>query len=197
MQKDYKERMAKMADNKLFDILDDKESYQKDAIIAVIDELNKRGFSDKTSSVLSDFEDFRRKQKLDQESLETLPELYSSNAIIIFSIFFTAIGGAIMMAHNFKQIGNQEKSKIVLQFGCFYAVLTMLLIAVTDILLIQFLFQLPALIGGYILVARFEKYYPEDLEHRTKPVRQIVINAVVITVGLLIVASSIYLQFTP
>ena len=194
MENEFKERMSNSSDKDLFEILNNKESYQKIAFYAAIDELNKRGFTEETEPALKEYKEKKRNEKLELERLQSLPELYSQKSIVIFSAFFTAICGAIMMAYNFRKLGNKEKSKTVLIFGFVYALSLMFLISLTDINMIRLILQIGALIGGLVLVLRFEKFYPTDLEHRTKPVWKILIYALIISLSLIALSTYIYVK---
>jgi len=185
MENEFNERMSNSSDKELFEILNNKESYQEEAFNSAINELNKRGFSEETTPALKEYEEDKRNEKLELERQQLLPELYSQKSIIIFSAFFTAICGAIMMAYNFRELENKEKSKSVLLFGFVYALLFIFLISLTDVNIIILLLQIGALVGGLVLFLRFEKFYPNELEHRNKPIWKILIFALIISISLI------------
>jgi positive regulator of sigma E activity len=128
------------------------------------------------------------------ERQQSLPELYSQKSIVIFSTFFTAICGAIMMAYNFRELENNEKSKSVLIFGFGYALSLLFLISLTDINIIRLILQIGALIGGFVLILRFEKFYPNDIEHRNKIIWRILIYALLISLSLIAISTYIYIK---
>jgi len=194
MENEFNERMSNSSDKELFDILNNKESYQEVAFNSAINELNKRGFSEETAPALKEYEENKRNEKLELERQQNLPELYSQKSIVIFSAFFTAICGAIMMAYNFRKLGNKEKSKSVLIFGFVYALMLMFLISLTDVNMIRLILQIGALIGGFVLILRFEKFYPTDLEHRNKPIWKILIYALIISLSLIAISTYIYIK---
>ena len=194
MENEFTERMLNSSDKELFDILNNKERYQEVAFNAAINELNKRGFTEETEPALEEYEEKKRKEKLEFERQQSLPELYSQKSIVIFSAFFTAICGAIMMAYNFRKLENKEKSKSVLIFGFVYALSLMFLISLTDVNMIRLILQIGALIGGFVLILRFEKFYPTDLEHRNKPVWKILIFALLISLSLIAISTYIYIK---
>jgi hypothetical protein len=194
MENEFKDRMSNSSDKDLFEILNDKESYQDIALNAAVDELNNRGFNKETEYALKEYKDKKRNEKLELERQQSLPELYSKKSIIIFSAFFTAICGAIMMAYNFRKLEKKEKSKTVLIFGFVYALGLMFLIDLTDMILVKLLLQTGALISGLVLILRFEKFYPTDLEHRNKPVWKILIYALLISLSLIAIATYIYIK---
>lgn len=194
MEQEFNERMSNSSDKELFDILNNKESYQESAFNSAINELNKRGFSEETEPALKEYEEKRQNEILELERQQSLPELYSQKSIVIFSAFFTAICGAIMMSYNFRKLGNQEKSKTVLIFGFVYALSLMFLISLTEINMIRLILQIGALIGGFVLILRFEKFYPTDLEHRNKSVWKILIYALLISLSLIAISTYVYIK---
>lgn len=194
MENEFNERMSKSSDKELFEILNNKESYQEEAFNSAINELNKRGFSEETAPALKEYKENKRNEKLELERTQKLPELYSQKSIILFSAFFTAICGAIMMAYNFRKLENTEKSKSVLIFGFVYALLLMFFISLTDVNMIRLILQIGALIGGLVLFLRYEKFYPTDLEHRNKPIWKILIYALIISISLISITTYIYVK---
>ncbi|WP_028873242.1 hypothetical protein [Psychroserpens burtonensis] len=191
MENEFKERMSNASDKELFDILNNKGSYQEIAFNSAIKELNKRGFTEETTPALIEYEENKQKEKMELERQQSLPELYSQKSIVIFSAFFTAICGAIMMAENFRKLGNKEKSNSVLIFGFVYALSLMFLISLTDLNMIRLALQIGAFIGGFVLIFRFEKFYPSDLEHRNKPIWKILIYALLISLSLIAISTTI------
>ncbi|WP_308993994.1 hypothetical protein QLS71_015300 [Mariniflexile litorale] len=192
MENEFNERMSNSSDKELFDILNNKERYQEIAFNSAINELNKRGFFEETAPALKEYEENKRNEKLEFERQQSLPELYSQKSIVISSTFFTAICGAIMMAYNFRKLGNKEKSNSVLIFGFIYALSIMFLISLTDVNMIRLILQIGALIGGFVLILKFEKFYPTDLEHRNKPIWKILIYAFLILLSSIAISIYIY-----
>jgi len=194
MENEFNERMSNSSDKELFDILNSKESYQEEAFNSAINELNKRGFSEETAPALKEYKENKRNEKLELERQQSLPELYSQKSIVIFSAFFTAICGAVMMAYNFRKLGNTEKSKSVLIFGFVYALLFVFLISLTDVNIIMLLLQIGALVGGLVLFLRFEKFYPNELEHRNKSIWKILIFALIISISLISITTYVIVK---
>ena len=194
MENEFTEKMLNLSDKELFNILNNKERYQEIAFNAAFNELNKRGFAEEIKPALKEYEEKKQKERLEFERRESLPELYSQKSIVIFSAFFTAILGAIMMAYNFRKLENKEKSKSVLIFGFVYSLSLMFLISLTDVNMVKLILQTGALIGGFVLIMRFEKFYPTDLEHRNKPVWKILIFALIISLSLISISTYIYIK---
>ena len=194
MENEFNERMASLSDKELFDILNNKKGYQEKAFNSAFNELDKRGFSEKIKTILKEYEEIEENEKLEFERQQKLPELYSQKSIVIFSSLFTAICGSIMMAYNFRKLGNEEKSKSVLIFGFVYALSIIFLISLTDINVIILILQLVALISGFVLILRFEKFYPNDLEHRNKSIWKILIFALIISLSLITIMTYIYVK---
>ncbi|MDO1514583.1 hypothetical protein Q2T41_18165 [Maribacter confluentis] len=196
MESEFNERMSNSSDKELFDILNNKESYQETAFNSAINELNKRGFSEETAPALKEYEENQRNEKLELERHQSLPELYSQKSIVIFSAFFTAICGAIMMTYNFRKLGNKGKSNSVLVFGLVYALSLIFLISLTDVNMVRLILQIVALIGGFVLVLKFGKFYPADLEHRNKPIWKILIYSLIISLSLIAISTYIYMKMS-
>jgi lipopolysaccharide export LptBFGC system permease protein LptF len=194
MENEFIKRMSKLDDKELFDILNNKGSYQEEAFNYAVNELNNRGFAKETAPALKEFEETKRIEILELERQQKLPELYSQKSIILFSAFFTAICGAIMMSYNFRKLENTEKSKSVLLFGFVYALLLMFLISLTDVNMIRLILQIGAMIGGFVLFLRYEKFYPTDLEHLNKPIWKILIYALIISISLISIMTYIYVK---
>jgi hypothetical protein len=114
--------------------------YRREAVIAAIEELKKRGRvfpqgqldaimailgpepvepeapAEETSTVQSPEELFREDPNA--------PLLYSKRVLYIFSVLFSTFFGSVLMAMNFYQLKNQKALGLVLGFGFLYAVLT-------------------------------------------------------------------------
>ena len=194
MENEFSERMSNLSDKELLDILNNKNDYQKVAFDTAVNELNKRGFSEKVNPILKEYEKAEEIEKLKLEEQQSLPELYSLKSIVIFSAFFTAICGAFMLSYNFKKLGNSEKSKSALIFGFVYAIAFIILVGLTDIQLLKLVIQLGALAGGFVLVYHFEKFYPENLEGRNKPIWKVLLYAIVISIILIAIPTLIYIK---
>jgi hypothetical protein len=187
MEHQFNERILTETDESLLKVLNNKEDYQTTYFSAAVDELICRGYSEQVTPVL---EEYQRNEKLNEAErvrIQSLPELYTNRAIVIFSMFFTAIGGAFMMAHNFKELGLTKKSEEVLWFGFLYALPLAFLVDLVDSLLIRFVLQTFALFGGLALLLIFEKHYPEELERRVKPVKKILIRGLLIAAGIIFI----------
>jgi hypothetical protein len=187
MKNQFKERILKETDKSLLKVLNSKEDYQTSYFSAAVDELISRGYSEQVTPVLEDYQRNAKLNEAERVRIQRLPELYTDRAIIIFSTFFTAIGGAFMMAHNFNKMGSSKKSEEVLWFGFLYALPLAFLVDFVDSLLIRFVLQTLAFFGGLTLLLRFEKHYPKELESRVKPVKKILIRALLITAGIIFI----------
>lgn len=186
MNEDFKELMSSKSSDELLTIAHKKNEFQLNAFEAAVDELHNRGLSEQIAELLNNYKEKERQDELENERVLRLPELYSLNAIVTLSCFFTAICGAFLMSYNFKKLGNFKKSKEVLVFGFVYALSFIALISLIDNLIIKFVLQIGALIGGYIITVYFEKDYPEDLEHRIKPLWKALIVSIIVSLSAIV-----------
>ena len=195
----FEELINKKTVKELLEYIDNFDRYSPWALTAVIDELKVRGhnFSDKELKSL--YERIEKKKEIQEEEDDILgfskiqrkyvvtdpntPLLYSKIAISSFSIFFTVIFGAILLALN---IDNKINKIKVIGFGVLF---TSLAIFIGNLLPNSTFFVLLInAIGGYTLTTEFwKRYIGRETKHRAKPIWIPLIISLVIT-GLLLVA---------
>lgn len=129
--------MAKKSDTALAIVLEQKQKYNREAIQAVIWELEDRNLI-KTDSIILDAvplerdalvqsqEDSNSEQKEAKEN-STVPVLYSKKAILGFTIFFSTLFGVLLLMRNLKKMNHPKVRFEVLVFGISYTLFTMVL----------------------------------------------------------------------
>lgn len=189
--------MGKKSEEGLNEYVINIDKYVSGAVIAAVDELKKRGHNF-TSEELKDIE-IKINKKIQSEkkndnfwssnsSLENVvddpdaPLLYSKGAIIGFSVIFTVIFGAVLLASNLQ---DKKKKWTVIGVGIVY---TIIVIIVSN--------QTPApgsltfalnTGGGYALTASFwDKYIGEKTKFRNKPVWKPLIISIIVIIPIII-----------
>lgn len=173
--------MTKKSEDGLNEYLTNTDRYVPDAIYAAINELKKRGriFSeDELQTVKDKIQKKIESQKKESEATKpprwdknkvtdaNAPEFYTQRAIWGFSIFFSVICGAALLASN----TSDKKAKwTVMGFG--------ILFTIAAIFLLGFLPRNTGLTlavnggGSYILTSLFwNKYLGRDTQYRTKAI---------------------------
>lgn len=125
--------------------------------------------------------------------------IYSKTAILVFSIFFSPIGGAILLMLNLRRAGRGNEGGLILFFAVIYQfVAGRILSGLIKIpkldpnnppdghVLIKLLVSLliPSIIGGGILAEYFfKKYFPDD-DYERRNVGSAILVAILISIPL-------------
>jgi len=181
----------------LKEYIGDFERYSPWALTAVVNELNVRGvLPDEESNSL--YERIEKKKEIEEEQTlfsptkswkkyivtdPNAPLLYSKYAVTSFSLFFSAIFGAILLALNTENKANRIKA---IGVGVLFT---------ASAILISYIIPYPSLyvlgingFGGYLLSTEFwNKYIGRETKYRTKPIWIPLLISIIIT-ALLIVA---------
>ena len=195
--------MASRSEQELDNYLINPNKFTPEAINAAIAELEQRG----RVFLESDLEPVRTvvKQKLenrakaDQEDVreniaasDTIPEYYSNRAVYFFSIFFSVIFGAILLAINLWD--NKTARWNVIGFGILYtaaAVSVMSQFEITSVWSVVI-----NAIGGSILTSFFwNKYIGKAAEYKRKSVWKPILISVLISIPF--AAAMIYSMSSP
>jgi hypothetical protein len=197
METDFEALMTKKSDDGLNDYITNVDKYVPEAIYAAINELKKRG-RELTDRELQTIEAQLQKkvdsQKKDSESSRstawdrnkvtdlTAPQLYSQRAIWGFSIFFTVIFGAVLLASN---IGGKKERWTVIGFGVVYtgvAIFVLNLLPQNTGLTLAFNGA-----GAYVLTSLFwNKYIGREFRYQTKPIWKPLIISLLVSVPFLL-----------
>lgn len=199
MKEHLKQLMANKSDEDLLKYVTNPEKYTQEAIDAALQELGSRGHivsSDDRQRIEKATE--AKKYAADNPKRETgfgswkenivndedAPQCYSQRAIWGFSVFFTVIFGAILLAIN---IADKTKKWIVIGFGIAYT-------SIAIFVLNQFprntgLTFIVNALGAIILTTLFwNKYIGTDTKYRIKPIWKPLIISIIIATPFLIAA---------
>ena len=193
----FESLMTKKTIEELMEYIDHFEDYSSYALTAVVNELKVRemDFSDEEFNSL--YERIEKKKEIEEEdnifgSSKSLrknivtdpnaPILYSKIAVSSFSIFFTVLFGAILLALNIENKINKIK---VIGFGVLFTTLAILignLIPVST----PYVYAINAAGGFFLSIEFWNKYIGRETKYRTKPIWIPLVISIIITVLLLI-----------
>ncbi|MFL1013603.1 hypothetical protein [Flavisericum labens] len=193
------EKFQHKTDSELEYILENKKSYNEQAVSASIQILKERnGESSELKSVEKQIETEKEKKEIIQrkeveESKKknnitddpNAPELHSKKVIMVFSGLFSTIFGAVLLMYNMKQIENKAGRIQVLIFGILYTIATLVVVNLVNIGgNIALIFNIA---GGGILTEYFwNKFIGKDFEHRKRSWIKPAIISVLITIPLIL-----------
>ena len=113
---------------------------------------------------------------------KNLPKIYSSKAILGFSIFLSTLFGGVLLYQNLKDLGKKKEANIILAFSVVFTILSIIAVNVPETPKSSFAY-LCGLIGGCILSYFFvPKYIPNEESHPKKQIWKPLIIATIITV---------------
>ncbi len=185
MDDDFKLRAALKSDEELHNCINNREKLLPETVEAAVEELQKRGtaFSEEELKVIAEDMQarrdhaksgakssgiFNRNDKDFQVEDPEAPLLYSKGVIFGFSILFSVLFGAIMLAINISKTKNRQKAIWVVLFGLIYVIASVLL---AQNLGSTFSFIL-IIFGAYLLEALFwNRYIGNSTLYRAKPVK--------------------------
>ncbi len=195
------EKFQHKTDSELEYILENKKSYNEQAIAASIHILKERnGKTPELESVESEIKIEKEKKEIAREKIieenkkknnltddPNAPELHSKRVIMVFSGLFSTIFGAVLLMYNMKQTDNQTGRIQVLIFGILYTIATLLIVNLMNIGgNIALIFNIA---GGGILTEYFwNKFIGKEFEHRKRSWIKPAIISVLITIPLILAA---------
>jgi hypothetical protein len=195
------EKFQHKTDSDLEYILENKQSYNEQAVSASIQLLKERnGQSIELESVENEIEVAKEKKDIIQRKVVeeekkksnitddlNAPELHSKRVIMVFSGLFSAIFGAVLLMYNMKQTDNKKGKNQVLVFGILYTIATLTIITLLDIRgNIALIFNIA---GGGILTEYFwNKFIGKEFKHRKRSWIKPAIISVIITIPLILAA---------
>lgn len=100
----------------------------------------------------------------DEELIATDSDLkiYSKKAIILFSLLFASIFGAVLLMQNLKDIGKKKEANLLLFLSIIYTAITIFIVNIPD-RPNTFLTYLCNFVGAMILVEFiYKRYFPDD-----------------------------------
>ena len=183
-------KMSKNSDRDLETILEEKNKYTKEAIQAVIWELENRNLREKT--VILEEEVAEEITKNNEKSIEEipLPNLYSKKTIQGFAIFFSTIFGAFLLMQNLKEMKKPKARIEVLSFGILFTIVSVILLNhLPKTWFTLLLFNLT----GYLILIHF--FWNRDLGKDLKYTKKNIWNP--LRYAILIIMLLVFLQFLP
>jgi len=197
--------MALKSDEDLMLYITNAERYTPEAVNAAIAELQKRGkhFEAEEIAALNDRVQIRQQELALQESQgsfgighpgivtedETAPLLYSSRAILTFSVFFSLLAGAILLAINIKD--KKAKRVLIVSVIAYFIAINIILSFIphknnygTGLIVNG--------IGSMLMMHFFwSKYIGKDTEYRARPIWVPLIICILICIPLYCFALSL------
>lgn len=164
--------------------LNNRSSFPPEAVAAVVDELTKRGHvftAEELNAIKGDING-QQEATLDANqktgwslwgrnitSDPNAPELFSQSAINGFSIFFSTLFGAILLAINMNRVGKGNKTYIIITLALGYTILEgWLVTAQPKNTLLPLFFNF---IGALLLnTVAWNKYIGRNTQYRRRPV---------------------------
>lgn len=112
--------------------------------------------------------------------------IYSSNAIVGFSLFFSPIFGAVLMMYNLRDIGKYREGNIVFLLSVAYCVL--LVWGISSVGELSSTIAYPLNIVVAIVLGRpvFKKYFPDGTQYQKKSILKPLIIGISIVAFLLL-----------
>lgn len=199
MEPSFDEMMANKSDEDLMEYIDNVPKYTVQAIQAAINELRKRGKQFTQEDLQEINQTIKEKATLKQKEEDTLktnswkknivtdpnaPQYYSQRAIWGFSIVFTVVFGAALLASNLKD----KKAKwIVWTFGVVY---TGIAIAIMNQLPRNTGLTIGINAGGAILLTQifWNRFIGKDTTFRVKPIWKPLIISILIAIPFVLAA---------
>ena len=124
----------------------------------------------------------KKKEKISKEA--NLIELYSERTIIIFSLLFSSIAGAILFSGNLKRL-KKEGGDNVIFFGILYTIGIIIITSLIPDSSLRYVSYLLNILGGFIITIHFgSKLYPENLEYKNRKPWKAFIIALLIVLGI-------------
>ncbi|WP_200979158.1 hypothetical protein [Echinicola sp. 20G] len=185
----FSQTMAKKSETELKAIISDDKSYIEDARLAASWELEARGQkSNESIEIQQVIVDQSRDKKLVSNKRKkyitddpSAPELYTKQAIIFFSVFFSTVFGAFLLMSNLKTVQKRKARFWALTFGVCYTILMILILnQVEKSSQLGLVFNLT---GAVILSETFwNRRIGKELKHRKKKIWKPLIISIIITI---------------
>ncbi|QNF32713.1 hypothetical protein HUW51_08205 [Adhaeribacter swui] len=196
----YANKMANKTELELLEYFNNHQKYVPVAVLAAVAELQKRGrtFSETELATLEPERQAVRQayqaemaakaaETDNDEEAEEVSQLYTPNAIVGFSIFFSLLFGAMLLVTNIRELGNRKGSWIVVGFGIAYMALEVVLFQLYRSSTLTLGLNL---IGALILNFYFwPKYIGFNQGYEAKPIWRALLISILIVLPLIIIAS--------
>jgi hypothetical protein len=189
--------MSKKSNAELEGIIQDKSSYTKEALQAVIWELENRNLIEKDEIRLEEtaaVEGVQISEKINEKNESVFEEfekpiLYSKKAVQGFTIFFGPLFGAVLLMFNLKAVNKSKARMQVLVFGIGYTLLSFVgLSYLPKMFFITLIFNV---IGYVVLVEYFwNQNLGKELQYTTKEITKPLIISLLFTLIMLFILIS-------
>lgn len=114
------------------------------------------------------------------------PKIYSKKAIWGFSLFFSAIFGAVLLMQNLKDIGKKKEANIILLLSIIYTAVTIYIVNIPDKPNTP-LTYICNIVGAVILTEYFyKKSFPSDPTFEKKKIWKPLIISILISIPFLL-----------
>ncbi len=193
----YAAKMAKKTEAELLDYFLNHHKYVAEAVLAAVEELRNRGrvFTEAELATLASEREAVQQATMAAAAAEEpalaeepteLPRFYSPGAIFGFSIFFSLIFGAALLATNIRATGNRRGGWVVVGFSVAYMFLEAIVLwQLNRSSTMSLAFNLA---GAFILNYYFwPKYIGTQLDYEAKPIWRPLIISVLIVLPLLVI----------
>ena len=121
------------------------------------------------------------------EKTENL-KIYSKKAIWGFSVFFSAIFGAVLLMQNLRDVGRKKEANQILIYSIIYTIITIIIINAFDKqnTSMNLIFNMAG--GGILSEYYFKNYFPNDEKLEKKKIWKPLIISILITIPLVVAA---------
>jgi hypothetical protein len=194
----YSESIVSLSDKELQEYIDNYQTYQEGAVIAVIYELEKRGLATPDSQkLLTKLEKEYHEENepvlkttskatqpaeriIHKEGDTTLPRLYTRNVVLIFAILFSTFFGSILMAINLNRLKKDKEALYVILFGLAFTYASSYILSLTNLNLLIFQVII-SLTGAYLLDILFwKKHIGINTPFARQPIRGLILVLLII-----------------
>ncbi|MCF8231600.1 MAG: hypothetical protein K9J27_05365 [Bacteroidales bacterium] len=123
------ERLKNYSNYQLLDMVSQRYRYNKDLLIELLKELDKRKVTnDRVEALKAEMPEYKRayskqgqeKPQEGQTESESLPQLFSIRAIFFFSMVFSTFFGSLIMAFNLREMKQKTAILPLVSFGFIY-----------------------------------------------------------------------------
>ena len=161
MENFFSKMMASKDDNELKDVISRKDSFDSQAVLAAIWEMEKRGLADETTEFIkSEFSEKIEVQKEDERKRQESPSI-PKIAVFLVSFLLTPLFGAILFSINLFDIKQVKGIILVMGFAIFYTIISIVIFNSTS-----YHFGIVIIINalGAAIISEFfwKKYFKEE-----------------------------------
>ena len=132
MENFFSKMMASKDDNELKDVISKKDSFDSDAVLAAIWEMEKRGLADETTELIKrEFSGKIKVQKDEERRRQGTPSI-PKITIFLVSFLLTPLFGAILFSINLFDVKQVKGMLLVIGFSILYTVISIIIFNFTS-----------------------------------------------------------------